>query len=110
MAENNKNPQRMMELLRSEVEELAEVIDDPEHAKGELVDVIFFSLTIAELMGLDMDKEFRDKHAYNLCRYVAGYFQDGDYEEARKRVKREEYEFVKRDFYSIPTDSPVAKE
>ena len=110
MKANNQDKSRMMELLRLEVEELAEVIHDPEEVKGELIDVIFFAMTIADMMGIDVDAEFRDKHAFNLCRYAAGYFQDGDYDEARKRVKREEKEFVKRDFYSIERTNPPISE
>ena len=86
MAENNTLA-RVFFLLIQEVDEVGEVIDDPKLIGGELADVIFFALTIANLHGIDMDEAFRGKVAFNHGRYQARYFQDGDYEEARYYVK-----------------------
>ncbi len=48
-----------------------------------------------------MDEEIREKIAVNTIRYQARYFQDGDYEEARKYVKSIEKPILE-EFYNIP--------
>ena len=101
LEENNQDPNRMANLLLEEVREAMEVLDDPVELGRELADIVFFTLSIANMKGIDMEEEFCEKVAYNLARYNAIYFQEGDYDEARARVKREERDFVKRDFYGI---------
>ena len=98
MAQNNADPQRMAQLLTEEVQEALEVLDDPEKLGAELVDCIWFIMTIAELKNINLADEFGTKAAFNLVRYQAQYFQEGDYDEARARVKREEPERY-REFY-----------
>jgi NTP pyrophosphatase (non-canonical NTP hydrolase) len=98
MAENNSDPNRMAQLLTEEVSEVLEVLDNPEKLAQELSDVVWFCITIAELNGIDLSETFREKAAFFHVRYQAQYFQEGDYDEARARVKREEPERY-REFY-----------
>lgn len=99
LAENNNNPKRMAELLQEEVNEVIEVLDNPEMLRSELVDVVWFVLTIANLNDIDLEEAFKEKAALNHLRYQAHLFQDGDYYEARAKVKADEPE-VLREFYS----------
>jgi NTP pyrophosphatase (non-canonical NTP hydrolase) len=91
----------MRELLLGEVDEyFAET--DPDAKAKELSDCLWFLITMAILTGVDLEKEIREKAAYNMIRYQAKYFQDGDYYEARRRVKAEEKNLgLKDEFYSI---------
>ena len=100
MAENNTLA-RVFFLLTQEVDEVGEVIDDPELIGGELADVIFFALTIANLHRIDMDEAFRGKVAFNHGRYQARYFKDGDYEEAHHYVKTVTEPETKKDFEQV---------
>lgn len=101
MKENNQSTDRMIELLQQEMDEIKEVLDDPEHLARELVDSIFFIMTIANLKDIDLESEFREKVAYNMVRYEARFFQDGDYDESRKRVKQRERDEGDGWFYGI---------
>jgi hypothetical protein len=67
----------------------------------ELADICIFALSIANLMGWDMNEEIRTKVAYNHTRYIAKDFQEGDYETARLKGKAREKE-VKQIFYKQP--------
>jgi len=100
MAQNNNDHQRMAQLLTEEVNEVLEVLDNPEKLASELVDCIWFIMTIAEIKGINLEDEFKTKSAFNLVRYQSKYFQEGDYDEARARVKREEPERY-REFGSV---------
>lgn len=100
MLANNSDPHRMAELLQQEIDEVVEVLDDQEHLARELVDSIFFIMTIANLNGIDLESEFREKTALNIVRYQAHMFQDGDYEESRRQVKANEKPIID-EFYSI---------
>ena len=94
MKEANNLP-FLLRLLRQEVDEFEE-----SPTGDEMADILIFSLTIANLMGIDADAEVREKIAFNLTRYQARYFQGGNYEESRQKVKEEEKTW-KGDFYSI---------
>ena len=85
----------LLRLLRQEIDEFEE-----SPTGDEMADILIFSLTIANLMGIDADAEVREKIAFNLTRYQARYFQSGNYEESRQKVKEEEKAW-KDDFYSI---------
>ena len=100
MYENNQDPQRLIELLEGEVVEVAEVMDQPEKLGRELADVAWFLMTVANLKGIDLEAEVREKAAVNSLRYSANLFQEGDYEEARKQVKANEKPIID-EFYSI---------
>lgn len=89
MKANNSDPGRMAELLTGEVNEALEVLDNPKELGKELADVLWFVVTMAHLKGIDIEKEVRDKAAYNSIRYPAGEFQRGDYQETYTRLKSE---------------------
>ena len=55
-------------LLKKEVEEVEESVDDLENLKQELADVIIFSISIARIIGADIEKEIQDKIEYNKIR------------------------------------------
>ena len=99
MKANNADPDRMMALLQEEVSEVFASLDDPEHLPSELVDVIWFVLTIAHLKEIDLETAFREKTALNHLRYQARLFQDGDYDTARQFVKDNEQDVID-EFYS----------
>lgn len=82
----NNTPQRIVQLLKEEVDELSEAINgEPRENWGrELADVLFFTLTLSSQLGIDLEEEFAEKSARNVCKYPKEYFQDGDYDEARK--------------------------
>lgn len=86
--------ERLVFLLREEVDEFTS-----EPSGQELADIIFCSLALANDLGLDIEKEVREKMAYNMLRYVAEDFQQGEYSEARRRSKAREKE-VKPMFYN----------
>lgn len=75
----------VLELLKGEIKEFEET-----PTWDELADIVIFSLTLANQMGLDVDEIVRTKIAYNHARYPAKDFQEGDYEEARQRGKQTE--------------------
>jgi len=99
---DNNSLKRVFDLLVLEVAEVAEVLDNPKIVGGEISDVIIFCLTLANLHEVDLEKEVRTKLAFNNCRYTADLFQDGDYTESRKLVKKNEVQ-TKRDFYGLDT-------
>lgn len=101
LLKNNQDSARMMQLLNQEVIEAEEVIHDPVELGRELVDILWFVMSIANINGIDLDKEFREKAAFTTSRYVASEFQDGDYYEARARIKAEEKREWGKTFYSI---------
>lgn len=103
MAENNTFHQ-VVELLKGEVEELVEAHPNGNNKEiaQEMADILFFSLTLANLLGVDAESELWEKLAFNMTRYTAGEFQEGDYLESRERCR----EWVSRNnwkqtFYDI---------
>lgn len=97
----NNTPERIIELLQNEAVEAAESLTDTENLPGEIADIVIFALTLANKYGFNMDLEVREKIALNMVRYQARYFQDGDYEEARKYVKSIEKPILE-EFHNIP--------
>jgi NTP pyrophosphatase (non-canonical NTP hydrolase) len=89
MKENNQNPLRMIELLRAELDELERaIIEEPvDHQHLELVDIIFFSLTIAAIWEIDVEGLFDLKLRRNQVKYPPEAFQQGDYEEAHRLAR-----------------------
>lgn len=90
---SNNNLETLQTLLKQEVEEFEESPDPTE-----LSDIIIYALSIANLMGWDMDEEVREKIALNHLRFQAKDFQDGDYGESRKISKDNEREIIE-EFY-----------
>lgn len=85
MAENNNDPERMVELFLQEVDELVVEIRGGKINKiaQELSDVVWFGLTIANLMGIDLEDAFWAKAIRNQDKYPEHYFNNGmTYEEA----------------------------
>lgn len=95
-----------VDLLRREVDELVEAHPngDNKDIAQEVADVFIFALTLANILGVDVDAEVREKTAYNHTRYKAENFKEGtDYDEGRK-VSREwvKANNWKNKFYNIP--------
>jgi NTP pyrophosphatase (non-canonical NTP hydrolase) len=87
---NNADPLRIADLLQQEVLELNEelVTGNMEAAAIELADVYWFLVSIANLSGIDIEKEVREKAALNTLRYPAYLFQgEITYEEALKQAR-----------------------
>lgn len=85
MFDNNRSPHRMVELLQQEMDELKVEIEAGDVAKiaGELPDVVWFCLTIAEIYGIDLENALWAKALRNQEKYPARMFNDGmSYEEA----------------------------
>lgn len=97
----NNTPERIIELLQNEVVEASQSLTDTDNLASEIADIVIFALTLANHYGFDMDLEVREKIAVNTIRYQAKFFQDGDYEEARKYVKSIEKPILE-EFYQIP--------
>ena len=98
MQENNRIPGRIIQLLLNEVNEFVEVAGTDKQNE-ELADIVFFVCSIANIYGIDLEKEVREKTAVNHMRYPAVEFQEGDYYEVYSRLK-EEGRKVKEEFYS----------
>lgn len=103
--QQNNTFHSVVELLRGEVDELVEAHPngDNKDIAQEVADVFIFALTLANILNVDVDAEIREKMAYNLARYPATKFQDGDYHKAREECR----EWVKatgwkEKFYAIP--------
>ena len=94
----NNTLERVFFLLSQEMDEVGEDLHNGETIGSELADLIFFILTLANIHGIDMEAEFREKTAWNHIRYQAHLFQDGDYEDARKEAKENERKY-KNEFY-----------
>lgn len=95
MKDHNANLDALAVMLLGEVHELLQEITngcDLDEVTREAADVGWYLLALFELLDRDMYSEMMEKHAFNMCRYMACYFQNGDYYEARSRVKQEEKE------------------
>lgn len=55
-------------LLKKEVEEVEESVDDLDNLKKELADVVIFCISIARIIGEDLEKEILNKVEYNKTR------------------------------------------
>ena len=99
--QENNTKERLLGLLSGEVAEAMENGLDRVEFGRELADIIIFALSLANLEGINMDEEVREKIAFNHTRYTADKFQSGEYERGRVEAKRDEKAFAKRDFYSI---------
>ena len=98
MSENNTT-QRLLELLKGEVDEaMGEGLDDEELLR-ELADIGIFLFSIFKQLNADLYDVVAEKMAFNILRYSWQDFQEGDYDEGRKKAKVREIE-VKKDFYS----------
>lgn len=108
--EANNTFHATVELLLGEVAELQEahVNGDNKDIAQEVADVFIFAYTLANILGVDVDAEVREKVAYNHTRYVAENFQEGSYDEARDKsrawVKDTNW---KKEFYQTIQISPV---
>lgn len=106
MAEHDSDPEVLAAYLVTEVREFVasftEVtkLDRSKNIAQELADVLFLTISLADVLGIDLYAETMEKIALNLGRYQARYFQDGNYEENRLAVKAQEVdERVKANFY-----------
>lgn len=97
---NNQDNKVMGNLILGEVQEALEVIDDPVKLGRELADVVFMVMSLANMKGIDLEDELREKTALNIVRYQAHMFQEGDYDEARRQVKANEKPIIE-EFYGI---------
>jgi len=103
--EQNNTFHATVDLLRGEVDELVEAHPngDNKDIAQEVADVFIFALTLANLLGVDVDSEVREKIAYNHTRYNAKTFVELPYTEAREQsrdwVKNTHW---KQLFYDIP--------
>lgn len=103
--ETNNTFHAVVELLVGEVDELKEahVNGDNKDIAQEVADVFIFAYTLANILGVDVDTEVREKIAYNMSRYTADNFQQGEYAEGRDKsrdwVKDTHW---KQLFYDIP--------
>jgi NTP pyrophosphatase (non-canonical NTP hydrolase) len=87
MKQNNSDPKRVAVLLTEEVQEFLEE-DDLEKKARECVDIIWLALSWAHMNGIDIDAEFREKWARNICKRPAYLYNNGlTYEEAEQEVK-----------------------
>ena len=105
MEENNTFP-NVVSLLRGEVDELVEAHPngDNKDIAQEGADVFVFAYTLANILGVDVEAEVREKMAYNMARYPAEKFQEGDYTEARQECRKWVQETGwKQQFYDIDT-------
>lgn len=103
--EANNTFHATVDLLRGEVDELVEAHPngDNKDIAQEVADVFIFALTLANILGVDVDAEVREKIAYNHTRYNASSFQEQEYAQARADSR----EWVnkthwKQLFYDIP--------
>ncbi len=67
----------------------------------ELSDVGIFLMALFRLLGADMLEEVSEKVAYNTLRYPSLQFQEGNYRETYKRLKKRQPE-IQAEFYGIP--------
>lgn len=89
----------LLQLLKGEVQEFEE-----SPTEDEIADILIFALNITNAMGLDADEIVRTKIAYNSARYPSYEFQDGDYNDARKKCKGTEVIWKKVFYPSNPPD------
>lgn len=84
--QSNNTFHTTVDLLRGEVDELVEAHPngDNKDIAQEVADVFIFALTLANLLGVDVDTEVREKIAYNHTRYNAKTFAELPYAEARQ--------------------------
>ena len=94
----HNTPEKIIKLLKQEVQETEESLQDSTNLPSEIADLIIFSLTLANLHGINIEEEVLTKIAFNMARYQASDF-NGDYEEARLKGKARE-EWVKPMFYN----------
>lgn len=67
------------DLLKKEVIEAEEVIDDPEKLPAELADIAIFVMSLARMKGIDLEKEILQKIEYNKNRsYKAGTYRTNE--------------------------------
>ncbi|MCG3203937.1 MAG: hypothetical protein KCHDKBKB_00614 [Elusimicrobia bacterium] len=110
MLENNTF-HSVVDLLRGEVDELVEAHPngDNKDIAQEVADVFIFALTLANILGVDVDAEVKEKMAYNLARYPASKFQSGSYQQSREECRAWVKETGwKKEFYSIPEETQVS--
>lgn len=109
--EENNTFHAVVELLLGEVDELkdAHVNGDNKDIAQEVADVFIFAYTLANILGVDVDAEVREKVAYNITRYTAGNFQDGSYKDARDKSRAWVQDTMWKDqFYKIDTKTPLS--
>ncbi|MEK0325939.1 MAG: hypothetical protein QQN63_09575 [Nitrosopumilus sp.] len=97
----NNTLEQVFFLLSQEMDEVEGVLHDRELIKSELPDLLFFLLTLANIHGIDLETEFREKVSLNILKYIHQLFADDsgfNYYEAKQIVKENEGE-VKKEFY-----------
>lgn len=88
----------LIQYLLTEARELAEA--PPEERIQELADIFFLAFSLADNLGVEATAIVMEKLAFNMIRYEARFFQEGDYQEKRKMVKAREKDLkLKEAFY-----------
>jgi NTP pyrophosphatase (non-canonical NTP hydrolase) len=102
MAENNADPKRIMELMFDEMRELeVEVLKgDIKAASHEMPDVLWMLISLSNLLGVDLEAEFRTKGARNHLKRPASEWQTGTYQECDQRCRSNWTKEDELDFYS----------
>jgi len=67
--------------------------------EAELADIIIYSITLMQELGIDPELAIREKIGLNIARYPANRFQTGDYQTSRINCKRESKN-ITEDFYT----------
>lgn len=101
--EENNTFHAVVSLLLGEVDELkdAHVNGDNKDIAQEVADVFIFAYTLANILGVDVDAEVREKVAYNMTRYTAQNFQEGTYQDGRDKSRQWVQETMWKDkFYA----------
>lgn len=105
--ENNNNLNQTPAMLANEVVELHDAMlvythnPTPEQRKQvlqEASDVGLFLMAIFRMLNADMLEEIMEKLSYNSIRYPAAQFQDGDYKQTHRRLKKRQPK-IKKEFY-----------
>ena len=87
MNDHNADPRAVVNLLGNEVDELIDAVKAGEGIGGELADVFWFMIEAADTLGVDLEKEIREKACRNYLKYPAKELQSGDYDEIVTRLK-----------------------
>lgn len=91
----------MIHMIRAEVNEAEEVANDREKLAREIPDIIIFCVQLAINNNIDLTAEIMEKLARNQIKYLASDYQEGDYQEARRKSRADWTPMREDEFYSI---------
>jgi len=89
MAIENQNITKVFELLKGEVGEAEEVLDNKEKLSQELPDILWFVATVANVMGINLYDALETKLQRNELKYPQSALQEGNYDEIMPQLKQE---------------------